>query len=344
MSYVLACVIVAITGPLLFSWLSNLVGPMGTMIAFATLGVAVWLLIDLVQMVLLRVGSGIGAKRCQRRGDDSLPKAESTRADTPLLNQSDAKSVQTAVTVLKRPRVYKRRWGQVPPKVVVIRGRDGSGRTLLAKQLARQLGKTRAYHLDTITYEGPWSNATFVRDTFRAAGRRSVVIVDHAFITNDHVATALNEEIRKGRALTVIKAKDEALHAALRGLLHLSIELTKPNEETREALFERFTRPYKKRLGCELEPLIEGSAGLYGEDLANLCRRAAQNAATKGKDIVTYRDFDRAFKELGRELPPSASVDAIYRVDCFMCGGGDSACPVCQGSGWTKVVKRHQAA
>lgn len=344
MSYVLACVIVAVTGPLLFSWLSNLVGPVGTMIAFATLGVTVWLLIDLVQMALLRVGSGIGATRRQQRSDDNPPQAESTRADTPLLNPSDTESVQTAVTVLKRPRVYQRRWGQAPPKVVVIRGRDGSGRTLLAKQLARRLGKIRAYPLDTITYEGPWSDATFVRDTFRAAGRRSVVIVDHAFITNDHVAAALNEEMRKSRALTVVKAKDEALHTALRGSLHLSIALTEPDEETRNALFERFTRPYKKRLGCELEPLIKGSVGLYGEDIATLCRRAAQNAATRGKDSVTYRDFDRAFREIGRELPPSDSVDAIYRVNCFMCGGGDSACPVCQGSGWTKVVKRHQAA
>ena len=344
MSYVLACIIVAVSGPFLFSGFSALVGPVGTIIAYGTLGVTVWLLIDLVHLFLTRVGALAGSRPTSVRRDDALPKPESYRDNAPILNERDAESFQNALRILKRPRAYRRRWGQAPPQAVVVRGHEGSGRALLAKRLARRLGKTRTYRVDTSTHEGPWSDATFVRDTYRAAGRRSVVVVDHGFVTNDHVAQALAEEVCNSRALTVFIADGKKLHPVLHGLSHVTVDLTEPEKGTREALFRWFTRSYRKRLDCELEPLVAGSLGLYGGDIAKVCRLAVQSAANKGGESVTYRDFDRAFKQLGRELPPSASADAIYRVDCFACGGGDGACPVCKGSGWTRVVKRHQAA
>jgi transitional endoplasmic reticulum ATPase len=235
---------------------------------------------------------------------------------------------------LKYPDVFKKA-GTNPPKGIMLYGKPGTGKTLLAKAVANESG------VNFISIKGPQLISRYVgesergvRETFRKAKHAAPTILfldeidslvpkrgsssTDAHVTERVISQFLTEmdgieELKGVVVLAATNRLDLVDPALLRsGRFDLSFELPVPDEKTREEIFKIHTKNKPLNGTVDLKKLAKEIEGRTGSDIEFICRKASMFAvreyiernSTKEKISadgglkVSKQHFDEAIKML----------------------------------------------
>ena len=190
--------------------------------------------------------------------------------------------------------------GITAPKGILLHGVPGSGKTLLAKALAKES------EVNFIAVKGPQLMSMYVgesergvREVFRKARQASPCIIffdeldalapkrggmGDSQVTERVVSQLLTEMdgIEDLENVVVVGATnrfDRLDPALLRpGRFDFMVEMPKPDREARKAIFEVHTRNMPLGDDVSLDTLADATDGLVGADIEGICRQAAMIA------------------------------------------------------------------
>jgi transitional endoplasmic reticulum ATPase len=191
--------------------------------------------------------------------------------------------------------------GTTPPKGILLSGAPGSGKTLLAKAVAKESG------VNFIAVKGPellskWvgESEQSVREVFRKARLAAPCIIFFDEIdalcpvrgsgssdsgVGDRIVSQFLTEmdgIEELKGVMVLGATnrldmvDPALLSP--GRFDLVVDLPVPDRDTRRAIFAVHTQGKPLAPDVDLDMLADLSEGLMGGDIASICRRATMHA------------------------------------------------------------------
>jgi len=235
---------------------------------------------------------------------------------------------------LKYPDVF-RKAGTNPPKGILLYGKPGTGKTLLAKAVANESG------VNFISIKGPQLISRYVgesergvRETFRKARHvaPTILFLDEidsliprrgssstdAHVTERVISQFLTEmdgieELKGVVVLAATNRLDLVDPAILRsGRFDLLFELPLPDEEIRVEIFKIHTKNKPLAQSVNLTKLAKETDGRTGSDIEFVCRKASMfavreyiehNSAKKkiravGVLKVSKQHFDEAIKML----------------------------------------------
>lgn len=233
---------------------------------------------------------------------------------------------------LKYPDVF-REAGTNPPKGILLYGKPGTGKTLLAKAVANESG------VNFISIKGPQLISRYVgesergvRETFRKARHAAPTILfldeidsliprrgsssTDAHVTERVISQFLSEmdgieELKGVVVLAATNRLDLVDPAILRsGRFDLLFELPLPDEKTREEIFKIHTKNKPLGKDVDLKKLAKETDGRTGSDIEFVCRKASMFAIRefinlgkedrdKKKDFrVSRHHFEEAIKML----------------------------------------------
>jgi len=233
---------------------------------------------------------------------------------------------------LKYPDVF-RKADTNPPKGILLYGKPGTGKTLLAKAVANESG------VNFISIKGPQLISRYVgesergvRETFRKAKHAAPTILfldeidsliprrgsssTDAHVTERVISQFLTEmdgieELKGVVVLAATNRLDLVDPAVLRsGRFDLLFELPVPDEQTREEIFRIHTKNKPLDKDVDLKKLAKEVKGKTGSDIEFICRKASMfairefiNQAKEGRDKkngfkVSKQHFEEAIRML----------------------------------------------
>jgi len=230
---------------------------------------------------------------------------------------------------LQRPEIFGR-YAIQPPKGIMLHGRSGTGKTLLAKALAKESG------INFISVKGPSLMSKYVgeseraiRDVFRTAKQAapSILYFDEietlvpvrgrdsgnaAAFTERVIGQFLAEmsgiEELTGVVVLATTSRIDLVDPALltAGRFDLVLELPMPDQAAREAIFAIELRKKPLATDVDVKELARCSDGQSGADIAFVCRKAAMLALREqfpqsvgaGELSIARKHFDAALAEL----------------------------------------------
>ena len=227
------------------------------------------------------------------------------------------------VDFLKNPDRYRKLGGRIP-RGVLLAGRPGTGKTLLARAVAGEAGVpffsvSASEFVEAIVGIG----ASRVRDLFNQAkqAQPAIIFVDEldaigrsrssgqaGFGGNDEREQTLNQILTEmdgfesGAAVIVLAAtnRPEVLDAALLrpGRFDRRVTVPAPDKDGRRMILEVHTRSLPLDDDVDLDRLASTTPGMVGADLANLSNEAALLAARRGHERVTESDFTDSLEKI----------------------------------------------
>lgn len=243
---------------------------------------------------------------------------------------------EAVVWPLEHPEVFKNA-GANPPKGMLLYGAPGTGKTLLAMAAATESG------VNFISVKGPALISKYVgeseraiREVFKTAKQASPAILffdeldsmaprrgssADAHVTERVISQFLTEmdgieELKGVMVLGATNRVDLIDPAILRsGRFDLLLEVAKPDERAREAIFKIHSRNKPLAGEVDLKDLAARTEGKAGAEIAGVCRKAAMLAIreyidhklhrlkeTDYTDLkITKRHFEEALKPLLEE-------------------------------------------
>jgi len=233
---------------------------------------------------------------------------------------------------LKYPDIF-RKAGTNPPKGILLYGKPGTGKTLLAKAVANESG------VNFISIKGPQLISRYVgesergvRETFRKAKHAAPTILfldevdsliprrgsssTDAHVTERVISQFLSEmdgieELKGVVVLAATNRLDMVDPAILRsGRFDLLFELPVPDEKTREEIFRIHTKNKPLDKDIDLKKFAKDTEGRTGSDIEFICRKASMfairefiNQGKEGRDKkenfqVSRRHFEEAVQML----------------------------------------------
>jgi cell division protease FtsH len=236
----------------------------------------------------------------------------------------EAKAELTEVVdFLKNPARYHKLGGRIP-RGVLLSGRPGTGKTLLARAVAGEAGvpffaSSASEFVEAIVGIG----ASRVRDLFKQAreAQPAIIFIDELDAIgrsrsgggvfsggNDEREQTLNQILTEmdgfetTDAVIVLAAtnRQEVLDAALLrpGRFDRRVTVNPPDKDGRRKILEVHTRSLPLAQDVDLDSLSATTAGMVGADLANLANEAALMAARRGHEKVTQPDFTDALEKI----------------------------------------------
>src|SRR5215208_2412661 len=236
----------------------------------------------------------------------------------------EAKSELTEVVdFLKNPDRYRKLGGRIP-RGVLLAGRPGTGKTLLARAVAGEAGVpffsvSASEFVEAIVGIG----ASRVRDLFKQAkeSQPAIVFIDEldaigrsrssgaaGFGGNDervgmlHQALTEMDGFESSEAVIVVAAtnRPEVLDAALLrpGRFDRRVTVPPPDKDGRQKILGVHTRSLPLAPDVDLERLAASTPGMVGADLANLANEAALLAARRGHEQVAEADFTDSLEKI----------------------------------------------
>ena len=243
---------------------------------------------------------------------------------------------ETALLPARHPEVFVR-LGVRPPKGILLYGPPGSGKTLLARAVAKSFGAS-FFHINGPEVLSKYYGETErrLRDIFASAANAapSVIFIDELDAiapSRERVSGDLEVRIvsqlltmmdglnQRGQVIVIgatnrLSAIDPALRRP--GRFDREIEIPPPDTSGREAILRIHTRSMQLASDVCLERLARLTIGFVGADLASLCQEAALavirrvfsfgangEIIQRGESLsVTEQDFQEAL----RMVQPSA--------------------------------------
>jgi cell division protease FtsH len=244
----------------------------------------------------------------------------------------EAKSELTEVVdYLKNPERYQRLGGRIP-RGVLLSGRPGTGKTLLARAVAGEanvpfFSVSASEFVEAIVGIG----ASRVRDLFKQAKESSpaIIFIDELDAIgrsrsagsspfsggNDEREQTLNQILTEmdgfesNVAVIVLGAtnRPEILDQALLrpGRFDRRVAVPPPDKDGRRQILEVHTRSMPLADGVDLDSLAASTPGMVGADLANLANEAALLAARRSHEQVQHADFTEALEKIILGAPRS---------------------------------------
>ncbi len=227
------------------------------------------------------------------------------------------------VDFLKNPDRYRKLGGRIP-RGVLLAGRPGTGKTLLARAVAGEAGVpffsvSASEFVEAIVGIG----ASRVRDLFKQAkeSQPAIVFIDEldaigrsrssggaGFGGNDEREQTLNQILTEmdgfesSEAVIVVAAtnRPEVLDAALLrpGRFDRRVTVPPPDKDGRQKILAVHTRSLPLAPDVDLDRLASTTPGMVGADLANLANEAALLAARRGHEQVAEADFTDSLEKI----------------------------------------------
>jgi cell division protease FtsH len=256
----------------------------------------------------------------------------------------EAKAELTEVVdFLKQPARYQKLGGRIP-RGVLLSGRPGTGKTLLARAVAGEAGvpffaSSASEFVEAIVGIG----ASRVRDLFKQAkeAQPAIVFIDELDAIgrsrsgggpfsggNDEREQTLNQILTEmdgfssTEAVIVLGAtnRPEVLDSALLrpGRFDRRVAVNAPDKEGRRMILDVHTRSLPLAEDVDLDAIAATTPGMVGADLANLANEAALMAARRNHERVTQSDFTDALEKIvlgaprGMVLSPSERRRTAY--------------------------------
>jgi cell division protease FtsH len=244
-----------------------------------------------------------------------------TFADVAGIDESKSELTEV-VDFLKNPDRYRKLGGRIP-RGVLLAGRPGTGKTLLARAVAGEAAApffsvSASEFVEAIVGVG----ASRVRDLFKQAkeAQPAIIFIDEldaigrsrssgvSFGGNDEREQTLNQILTEmdgfesSAAVIVLAAtnRPEVLDAALLrpGRFDRRVTVPAPDKDGRQEILAVHTRSLPLADDVDLERLAATTPGMVGADLANLSNEAALLAARRGHERVTMSDFTDSLEKI----------------------------------------------
>ena len=228
------------------------------------------------------------------------------------------------VDFLKNPEKYQKLGGRIP-RGVLLAGRPGTGKTLLARAVAGEAGVpffsiSASEFVEAIVGIG----ASRVRDLFKQAKEASpaIIFIDELDAIgrqrsagggpfsggNDEREQTLNQILTEmdgfetGDTVIVLGAtnRPEILDAALLrpGRFDRRVTVPAPDKEGRKKILQVHTRSLPLDTDVDLDDIAAITPGMVGADIANLSNEAALLAARRGHAKVQRVDFTDSLEKI----------------------------------------------
>ena len=240
--------------------------------------------------------------------------------------------LREVVDFLKNPEKYTKAGARVP-KGVLLLGRPGTGKTLLAKAVAGESGASffsisGSEFVEMFVGVG----ASRVRDLFEKAKESSpsIIFIDEIDAigrrrsvgknsgSNDEREQTLNQLLvemdgfetdTKVIVLAATNREDVLDPALLRaGRFDRRVTVDAPDLQGRIAILKVHSRNKKLAKDVRLEDIAKITPGFVGADIANLLNEAAILAARRSSDTITMEDLDEAVDKIGMGLGQKGKI------------------------------------
>ncbi len=240
--------------------------------------------------------------------------------------------LKEVVDFLKNPEKYTKAGARVP-KGVLLLGRPGTGKTLLAKAVAGESGAA-FFSLSGSEFVEMFVGvgASRVRDLFEKAksSSPSIIFIDEIDAIGRRRSTGKNSGSNDEREQTlnqllvemdgfetdtkviVIAAtnRQDILDPALlrAGRFDRRVTVDAPDVKGRIAILKVHARNKKLASDVRLEDIAKITPGFVGADLENLLNEAAILAARKASDTITMEELDEAVDKIGMGLGQKGKI------------------------------------
>ncbi|MFW5967498.1 MAG: ATP-dependent zinc metalloprotease FtsH, partial [Persicimonas sp.] len=250
--------------------------------------------------------------------------------------------LQEVVEFLKNPKKFTRLGGRIP-KGVLLMGKPGTGKTLLARGVAGEAG-VPFYSISGSDFVEMFVGvgASRVRDLFEQGKQNApcIIFIDEIDAVgrqrgsglgggHDEREQTLNQllvemdgfESNDGVILIAATNRPDVLDPALMrpGRFDRRVMVPPPDVRGRRLILEIHTRRTPVADDVELEKIARGTPGFSGADLENLVNEAALLAARRSKRRVEFEDFEDAKDKvmMGAERKSAVITDAEKRVTAY---------------------------
>src|SRR5829696_3346380 len=260
-----------------------------------------------------------------------------TFADVAGIDEAKAELTEI-VDFLKNPERYQKLGGRIP-RGVLLSGRPGTGKTLLARAVAGEAGApffsiSASEFVEAIVGIG----ASRVRDLFKQAKEAApaIIFIDELDAIgrsrnsnvsfgggNDEREQTLNQILTEmdgfeaNVAVIVLGAtnRPEILDAALLrpGRFDRRVAVPPPDKDGRASILEVHTRSLPLADDVNLDRLAATTPGMVGADLSNLANEAALMAARRNHEKVQMAAFTDALEKIVLGAPRGTVLNAEDR-------------------------------
>jgi len=293
----------------------------GSSVWVKTLATALPLLAVLILWILLMRQMQAGGNKAFSFGKS---KAKMIDAKRPRVTFDDVagadeakEELQEIIEFLKDPKRFQRLGGRIP-KGVLLLGRPGTGKTLLARAVAGEAGvpffsMSGSDFVEMFVGVG----ASRVRDLFEKGKKHApcILFIDELDAVGRHRGAGLGGghdereqtlnqllvemdgfETNEGVILLAATNRPDVLDPALLrpGRFDRRIVVDMPDLRGRLGILKVHTRKVPLDDDVDLEIIARGTPGMSGADIANMVNEAALLAARRNKDKVSMTEFDEA--------------------------------------------------
>ncbi len=254
-----------------------------------------------------------GKSKAKLLGEDQI---KTTFADVAGVDEAKA-DVQELVEFLQDPSKFQKLGGRIPRGVLMI-GRPGTGKTLLAKAIAGE-AKVPFFSISGSDFVEMYVGvgASRVRDMFDQAKKQSpcIIFIDEIDAVGRHRGAGvggghdereqtLNQLLvemdgfdgNDGVIVIAATNRPDVLDPALLrpGRFDRQVVVSLPDIRGREQILKVHMRKVPLSSDVETSFIARGTPGFSGADLANLVNEAALFAAKQGERTVGMENFEQA--------------------------------------------------